>query len=71
VLILGILSLVPVMFLWLARRIAQMTRATIPAHPSLTWFCSLSTQSTAFAVTFGTFGSRYGKHLAAVDSNHT
>lgn len=36
VLILGILSLVPVMFLWLARPIAQMMRATIPAPPSLT-----------------------------------
>lgn len=34
-LILGILSLVPVMFLWLARRIARMMRATIPAPPSV------------------------------------
>jgi Flp pilus assembly protein TadB len=34
-LILGILSLVPVTFLWLARRIARMMRATIPAPPSV------------------------------------
>ena len=33
VLILGILSLVPVTFLWLARRIARMMRAKIPARP--------------------------------------
>ena len=35
VLIGGILSLVPVTFLWLARRIVRMMRATIPAPPSL------------------------------------
>jgi Flp pilus assembly protein TadB len=33
VLILGILSLVPGMSLWLARRIARMMRAKIPARP--------------------------------------
>jgi Flp pilus assembly protein TadB len=34
-LILGIGSLIPVTFLWLARRIARMMRATIPAPPSV------------------------------------